>query len=90
MNISGIRYGHSIARQYKNAKIRRNFFAIHGALSSGLVVMGIKEGSNSAAALFTGSTILFATIAKKYQKTIKSLEPTYQEILKRAKTIYKK
>lgn len=90
MNISGIRLGNGIARQYKNAKVRRRFFIGQSALSTVVVGAAIKEGSTSGAILLSGTTALFLSMAKKCHNTVKSLEPAYQQIVQRANKIFKK
>lgn len=90
MNLSGIRLGNGIARQYKNAKIRRRFFIGQSALSTIIVGAAVKEGSVAGATLLTGATALFLAIAKRCHKTMKSLEPAYQQIVQRANRIFKK
>ena len=90
MNISGIRYGNGIARQYKNAKIRRRFFIVQsgfGAIAAGI---SAKEKVPQGIAIFSGASAIFLSMVKKCHKTMKELEPAYQEILSRAKLIYKK
>ena len=90
MNLSGIRLGNGIARQYKNSKIRRGFFIGQSALSTIIVGAAVKEGSFAGVTLLTGTTALFFAIAKKCHNTVKSLEPAYQEIVQRANRIFKK
>ena len=90
MNVSGIRLGNGIARQYKNAKLRRRFFIIQSGLSTTAAAMAGKEGSIAGVGIFTGGTALFLSMANKCHKTMKSLEPAYQEIVQRANKIFKK
>ena len=90
MNLSGIRLGNGIARQYKNAKIRRRFFVAQSGLSTCAAAIGIKESVPQGTVIFSGATALFLSMAKKYHNTVKSLEPAYQQIVQRANKIFKK
>lgn len=90
MNLSGIRLGNGIARQYKNAKIRRRFFAIQSGLAIGATTIGIKEKMPQGIILFSGATAIMVSMMKKCNKAMKSLEPAYQEIVQRANRIFKK
>jgi hypothetical protein len=90
MNLSGIRLGNGIARQYKNAKLRRRFYVIQSGLSTTATAMAAKEGTYAGVGIFTAATALFLSMAKKCHKTMKSLEPAYQEIVQRANKIFKK
>jgi hypothetical protein len=90
MNISGIKYGNGIARQYKNAKLRRRFFVAQSGLGAVAAGLSAKEKVPQGVLIFSGASVLFLSLAKKCHKVMKSLEPAYQEILNRAKIIYKK
>ena len=90
MNISGIRYGNGIARQYKNAKLRRRFFVVQSGLGAVAAGVSAKEKTPQGVVIFSGATALFLSMVKKYHKAMKELEPAYLEIVSRAKTIYKK
>ena len=90
MNISGIRLGNGIARQYKNAKLRRRFFVIQSGLSTTAAVIAGKDGSLPGFGIFTGGTALFLAMAKRCHNAMHELQPAYKKIINRAKLIYKK
>lgn len=86
----GMRPGNSIVRQYKNSKIQRNAGIVGTLMDFSFAAQHASEHHAGWATVFGGFTCLMIKLTKDAHLRLKSLRPQYEEIVARARQIYKK